>query len=656
MSINLFDFFNKSRGDLSGKYSQTWVEESFNFEQASGRQRANITTENYIGASLSLKKIMIFFGLFVLGVLILVARVAYLQIFQGDEYSSLAENNRIRLRPIPAERGIIYDRFQTQLVQNIPSFSLSIVPQDFPKDKVRGNEILQQISDITGVPKIDMQNILDKYGNYSYESLVIKENLDYDTALKLYIENANLPGILIEKGTKRLYLNRDPKEANDTMSLSHLLGYISKLNEDDVKALKSKGYLTTDSLGKQGLEKTYEEILRGTYGKKKVEVDALGREQNVLAEDPPVPGKNLVLSLDAEAQVKLEKLLDTQLKKIGCKKGVAIAMNPQTGEIIAMVSLPTFDNNDFSGGISTADYRKYLYDKTSPLFNRAVGGTYPSGSIVKMVVAAAALQENIVSRTTAFSSVGGLEVGNWFFKDWKTGGHGITNVVKALAWSVNTYFYYVGGGYNNFSGLGVDKIIQYMKEFNLSKSTGIDLPGEQVGFLPSKEWKLEAKKERWYVGDTYNLSIGQGDLLVTPIQAAVWTSAIANGGKVIQPHLGKYIVDTTEKKSYEIPTKILNSDFIDPENINIVREGMRECVKTGSCQLLNYLPFLTAGKTGTAQWSKKGDPHAWFTGFAPYNNPKIVITVLVEEGKEGSTAAMPVANEFLRWWGAKYLK
>jgi penicillin-binding protein 2 len=195
-----------------------------------------------------------------------------------------------------------------------------------------------------------------------------------------------------------------------------------------------------------------------------------------------------------------------------------------------------------------------------------------------------------------------------------------------------------------------------MQEFNLGKSTGIDLPGESIGFLPSKEWKQEAKGERWYVGDTYNLSIGQGDLLVTPLQVAVWTAAIANGGKIIQPHLGKYIVDTTAKTTYEIPTQILNSDFVSENNINIVREGMRECVKTGSCQLLNYLPFLTAGKTGTAQWSKKADPHAWFTAFAPYNNPKIVITVLVEEGEEGSTAAMPVANEFLRWWGQKYLK
>jgi penicillin-binding protein 2 len=480
--------------------------------------------------------------------------------------------------------------------------------------------------------------------------------LDYETALKLYIENANLPGILIEKGTKRLYPNRAPDETYGTLRLSHLLGYLGKLNEDDLFSLKDKGYLSTDNLGKTGLEKSYEEILRGTYGKKKVEVDALGREQNVLAEDPPTPGKNLVLSLDVEAQVKLEKLLSTQLKITNHKKGVAVAMNPQTGEILAMVSLPTFDNNDFSGGISVAQYRKYLYDNTKPLFNRAIGGTYPSGSIVKLVVAAAALQEHLVTRTTAFLSTGGLEVGNWFFKDWQVGGHGVTNVIKALAWSVNTYFYYIGGGYNNFSGLGADKIIEYMKEFNLSKSTGIDLPGENTGFLPSKDWKQTTKNERWYVGDTYNLSIGQGDLLVTPLQAAVWTGAIANGGKIIQPRLGKYIVDTTEKTSYEIPTKIINSDFVDESNINIIREGMRECVKTGSCKLLNSLPFLAAGKTGTAQWSKKGDPHAWFTGFAPYYNPKIVITVLIEEGREGSTAAMPVATEFLRWWGAKYLK
>ncbi|HRY36301.1 MAG TPA: penicillin-binding protein 2 [Candidatus Magasanikbacteria bacterium] len=656
MSKEVFEFFDKSEGDLSGKYRQTWVEESFSFEQQTGKQRIFSATKDHLGPSLNAKKIFYFFLAIVFGVLILVSRVLFLQAVKGEEYRLLAENNRARIRPIPAERGIIYDRFQTQLVQNIPSFSLSIVPQDFPKDKELAKKTMERLSFMTGVKQEEIERLLEKYGSYSYESLVIKENLDYETALKLYIENADLPGILIEKGTKRLYLNRDPAEKEGTLSLSHLLGYLGKLNDDDLTRLKSKGYLTTDNLGKAGIEKTYEEVLRGVYGKKKVEVDALGKEQNVLAEEPPTPGKNLVLSLDAQAQVKLEKLLSAQLKKIGKSKGSAIAMNPETGEILAMVSLPSFDNNDFSGGISTERYRQYLYDKNKPLFNRAIGGAYPSGSTAKLVVAAAALQEHVVSRTTAFLSTGGLEVGNWFFKDWQAGGHGITNVVKALAWSVNTFFYYVGGGYNNFSGLGADKIIQYMKEFNLGKSTGIDLPGENTGFVPSKQWKQETKNERWYVGDTYNLAIGQGDLLVTPLQVAVWTGAVANGGKVIKPHLAKYVVDTSEKTAYEISTQVINSGFVSENNINIVREGMRECVKTGSCKLLNSLPFLAAGKTGTAQWSKKADPHAWFTGFAPYNNPKIVITVLIEEGKEGSTAAMPVANEFLRWWGQKYLK
>ncbi len=656
MNKNFFEFFTKSYGDLQGKFSKTWTEESFNFEKNIGKQRPQNETGDFLGASLSSKKLLLFFIFIVLAVCVLIARVAFLQIYKAEDYRNLAENNRIRLRPIVAERGIVYDRFQTQLVQNIPSFSLSIVPQDFPKKAEEAEKIISQLSEITGVQKEEIQKILDKYGNYSYESLVVKENLDHETALKLYIQNANLPGILIEKGTKRLYLNQSKDEKEQTLSLSHLLGYLAKLNEFDLATLKTKGYLSTDNIGKTGLEKTYEEILRGVYGKKKVEVDAFGREQSILAEEPPTPGKNLILSLDVEAQVKLEKILSTKLKTMNLKKGVAVAMNPQNGEIIAMVSLPAFDNNHFSGGISVSQYRKYLYDKTLPLYNRVIAGTYPSGSTAKLVVAAAALQEKIVSKTTAFLSSGGIEVGDWFFKDWRAGGHGNTNIVRALAWSVNTYFYYIGGGYKNFSGLGVDTIIEYMEKFNLGKNTGIDLPGEQPGFLPSKDWKLETKKERWYVGDTYNLSIGQGDLLVTPLQVAVWTAAIANGGKIVQPHLGKYIVDTVQKNTYEIPVTITNSNFISENNINIVKEGMRECVKTGSCQLLNSLPFLATGKTGTAQWSKKSDPHAWFTGFAPYNNPKIVITVLIEEGKEGSTAAMPVANEFLRWWGTKYLK
>jgi penicillin-binding protein 2 len=272
------------------------------------------------------------------------------------------------------------------------------------------------------------------------------------------------------------------------------------------------------------------------------------------------------------------------------------------------------------------------------------------------LIAVAALQEGIINKNTTFLSTGGITIDKWNFVDWKAGGHGLTNVTRALAWSINTFFYYIGGGYQNFVGLGVDKIVQYLKEFNLAKKTGIDLPGESEGFLPSKQWKEETKKEPWYVGDTYNLSIGQGDLLVTPIQTAVWTSAVANGGHVIAPRIVAASVNPVTKETTLTKITVNNENIVSSANMDIVKQGMRECVVSGSCQMLRSLPFTSGAKTGTAQWSATKENHAWFTAFAPYNQPKIVVAILIEEGKEGSTAAQPIARDFLSWWGKKYLK
>ena len=643
---------SKSEGRLAGKYRHAWVEESFDFEMGAAPAPEK---RNYLGTSITAKKIKIFLGVIVICLVVIYSRIFYLQIVKGSAYRLLAEGNRLRLRPIIAERGIIFDRFKTPLVENVPSFSLAIVPQDLPPAKEARQKIISQISQISGVAGDYIQEILKRYGSYSLESLVIKENLDYDSALKLYINSANLPGVLIEKGTKRHYLSGEKIAVGAPFSLAHVLGYLGKLNEKELAELHTRGYLPSDYLGKSGLEKEYEGVLRGKYGRKKIEVDTWGREQNVLAEEAPAPGQNLVLSIDLEAQNKLEDLIKEMLRRTGKKKAAGLVLNPQTGAVLAMVSWPTFNNNDFSGGISAVKYKQYLVNPDQPLFNRAIGGVYPSGSTVKLVIAAAALEEKIITKATTVLSTGGLDVGGHFFKDWKAGGHGATNVTKAIAWSVNTFFYYVGGGYEKFVGLGVDRLTKYMRAFNLAKVTGIDLPGEAEGFLPSRDWKEETKKERWYVGDTYNLSIGQVDLLVTPLQVAVWTSAVANGGKIIRPRLADKIIDPVSKKETFILPEIKNQNMVSAGNMEIVKQGMRECVTAGSCGLMQTLPFLTGGKTGTAQWSSKNPDHAWFTSFAPYSNPQVVVTILVEEGKEGSTVAMPIARDFLAWWGKKYL-
>ena len=293
-----------------------------------------------------------------------------------------------------------------------------------------------------------------------------------------------------------------------------------------------------------------------------------------------------------------------------------------------------------------------LNDPDRPLYNRSMGGEFPSGSTIKPVISAAALQEGIITESTTFLSNGGLRIDKWFFPDWKAGGHGMTNVRKAIAESVNTFFYIIGGGYEGTTGLGVDRLAKYFKLFGLGSQTGIDLPGEVDGFVPSKEWKETTKKENWYIGDTYHLAIGQGDLNVTPLQVANYTAYFANGGKLLVPHLVKEIRPSGSQVGTPVPVKIIRSGIVNPAYVQIVREGMRQTVVAGSARSLQQVPVPMAGKTGTAQWSTKKDPHAWFTGFAPYDDPTIVITILVEEGKEGSTIAVPIAREVLQWYFA----
>ncbi len=657
MSEELFEIQSDNRDwqKLDGKFKHNWVEDNLHIENLSSKHATVAGTRKYLGKSILNKRLIFFILILSIGLIIILLRSFYAQILKGDYYHNLAENNRIRIRPIIAERGIIFDRFGKQLVQNVPNFSLSIIPQDLPIDKNKRQEVIFKLASISDVTEDYIQHLLLKYKNYSYESLVLKDNLDYDTSLKIYIESSQMPGVLIEGGTKRNYIfSNNQNLASSTMSLSHVLGYLGKLNDDELEENHSKGYLVSDNIGKSGIEKIYENNLRGIYGRKKIEVNSSGREQNVVAEEPPTPGKNLWLTIDLEAQKKLEQLIKNFVATKGDHRISAIALDPRNGEIIALVSWPSFDNNLFSSGITQEAYQNYINNPDKPLFNRAISGNIPSGSIVKPIIAAAALEENIIDVNKTFLSNGGLHVGKWYFKDWKAGGHGTTNVTKALAWSVNTFFYYIGGGYDNFTGLGVDKILEYMRKFNLAKKTGIDLPSESAGFLPSKEWKKTNKGESWYVGDTYNLSIGQGDLLVTPLQAAVWTAAFANGGTIVKPHVAMKVSSKgTDVEQFSFPPNSTN--VVSSKTIDIVRQGMRECVLTGSCKLLQTLPFTSAGKTGTAQWNSTKPEHAWFTAFAPYENPQIVITVLIEEGGQGSVVSMPIARDFLSWWGKQYL-
>ncbi|PIP17843.1 MAG: penicillin-binding protein 2 [Parcubacteria group bacterium CG23_combo_of_CG06-09_8_20_14_all_35_9] len=602
--------------------------------------------------SLSGKKLNLILVLVLLGLLILLGKAGYLQIVKGDYFRQMAESNRIRTRIVKANRGIIYDREMRPLVRNIPNFSLSAIPADLPRDKNRLNKLIVQLSEIIEEPQEKIRKLIGNPSPYSFEQIPIKENIDYEQMLGLEVNLENLPGVILESGALREYLIGEKEKEKEFTSASHILGYVGKIPKEELKTYQDKGYLAADYVGITGIELIYEDALKGDDGKEQIEVDALGKKRKLISREDPMSGNNLMLTIDLELQKKSEEILREQLKKIKGTRGSVIVLNPQNGEVLSMVSLPSFNNNDFAKGISQENYKTLKDNSNKPLFFRSISGEYPLGSTIKLIIAAAALEEGIITPYTTFRSVGGIRIKEWFYPDWKSGGHGLTDIKKALAESVNTFFYIIGGGYEDFKGLGVKKIVEYAQKFGLGQISGIDLPAEKEGFLPTPEWKEKAKDEdeRWYIGDTYHLSIGQGDISVTPLQVANFTSVFANGGILFKPHLAKKILNPENEIIDDISPQVVRKIFVSEKNIEIVRGGLRQAVISGSARSLADLPVNMAGKTGTAQWEKNKFPHAWFTGFAPYEEPQIVITVLIEEGGEGTYVALPVAKEILKWY------
>ncbi|MCX6795260.1 MAG: penicillin-binding protein 2 [Candidatus Falkowbacteria bacterium] len=643
-------------------YYTDWTEHSFIAD--------NTKRSEAVGLTFDLRRLFWARLVLIVFVGIIISRAIFLQIIKGDYYYGLSEGNRLRSEIIEAKRGIIYDRNLVPLVHNSANFVLYVIPHDLPKDEVTRDALLRQVVDIlpsptsTSVqtnlatdPNLVQDNPLFfqfkeqlaaiKPSSYkTYEPFVLADNIDYDRAMRLYLECDGEPGIFLSNKIRRSY---EISEADNSASLSHVLGYTGKISEKEL-AEKAKLYTPIDYIGKSGIEYVWEKELKGIPGRKDSEVDALGRVNKVVSETLAVDGANLELSIDKGLQQQSEMVLRRYLEKLGLTSGSVVALDPRNGEVLAMVSLPAYDNNLFARGITSDEYQKFISDPAMPLFNRSISGEYPSGSTVKIVVSTAALQEKVISESTTVVSTGGLHVGQWFFPDWKPGGHGVVDVRKAIANSVNTFFYYVGGGYQGFVGLGVDRLEKYFKLFGLNTKSGIDLTGERTGFVPSAAWKKEVKGESWYIGDTYHLAIGQGDLTVTPLQVANYTAAVANGGTLYQPRVVKAILDSNNQLVENVLPKIIRGNLADPNNLRIVREGMRETVTAGSARSLQTVPVPVAGKTGTAQWSSKKYPHAWFAGFAPYDDPQIAIVVLVEEGREGSSVATPIAKEILTWY------
>ncbi len=627
---------------LTVKYGNPyeWVESSF----LEGQQQKS----EFMGRTITDRRINVLYIGLISIIILFAVRSMYIQLFKGNDYALLAERNKTRIISTPAHRGILLDSKGRVLVRNIPDFALAVTPIDFASDTENHSTHLASLSAFLERPVQDLESEIAKHDRF--QPFLIADHIPYETALKLEASLQGAQGITLAVSERRLY------EMTSERSLSHIMGYTGRISEQELSE-KKDAYILTDTIGKSGLELSYEGILRGVAGKKEVEVDALGHEKGILSERAGVQGRNMTLTFDLDVQKKAEEFLAATLKKFNKKRGVVIATDPSNGEIRAYVSLPSYDSNAFANGIGTKEYQALLTDEEKPLLNRGTSGEYPSGSTIKMLVAAAALQEKIVTKTTSVLSSGGIRYGEWFFPDWKAGGHGKTNVIKALAESVNTYFYTIGGGYQNQKGLGIDKIVEYFKKFGIGEELRVDFQKERNGFLPTPKWKNEERDEPWYIGDTYHISIGQGDLLVTPMQVNAYTAYFAQKGINYQPHIVQSITRFAEDRDQEMIQPIVyKKDVVRPDVIEIVREGLRAGVLQGSSRRLLSLPVEAAGKTGTAQWSSSKAPHAWFTGWAPYDKPQIVLTVLIEEGEEGSRTAVSVASDLLHWYFKEYKK
>lgn len=604
-----------------------------------------------------------------------------IQITNGDLYQTAARNNRFRLISEEGPRGIVYDRNGNILVRNTPSYAIAIVPAELPDDQAQKRALYTRLSELTKVPvstkaEITRNNagglqapayasgdkgieeLVDegKFNPFGY--VIIKSKVERELANIVEELRVEMPGVYVLREPTRQYLLKE--------NMAHLLGYTGGIPQAQLNDFQTRGYEINDHIGVSGIERVFEDDLRGTKGRRLVEVDASGREIRTLAAEPAQPGKNLVLTIDSYLQNAAVQALKAGMTKAKATKGALIAMNPNNGEILAMVSWPSYDDNLFANGISASDYAALIQNKDLPLFNRAISGEYPLGSVFKIVPASGALQEGVVDLNTTILDSGVIWVPNKFFPNeprlaqpfygWARQGLGLMNIISALAWSSDIYFYEVAGGFtpDGFQGLGLNRLTYYAQQFGFGQPTGIDIPGEAKGLVPTDRWKRLTYAQSWVTGDTYNMGIGQGFLLGTPLQLLNATAAVVNGGTLYKPQIARALIDADAHILKEFKPELIRQLPISAQNLAIVRQGLRAAVTSGTAQSINFAAVQVAGKTGSAEYPGPRDrlgrlpTHAWFTAFAPYENPQVALVVFVEGGGEGSATAVPIAGEFLK--------
>lgn len=562
---------------------------------------------------------------FLVSFFVLGAKAFSLQVIQGSNFATQAEGNHVRIVTTHAARGAILDRNGKILAQSKPGFRLAIDPQTFPEDN---QEVLGLLSDLTKMSKNEIAELAKKA--QENEFVTLKNSIDHSTAIAIEAQNEKLPGVLLEISPLREYLWGP--------IMAPILGYTSEVSKEDL-AKQGTAYIPGDKVGRVGAEAAFETRLRGANGYELIKVDAAGKKEGSLVKTNPISGNDVTLSIDGDLNKFIYDELVKAVKTSKGRSGAAVALNPKTGEVLAMVSFPSYDNNLFAKGLTQKEFDFLFGDPSHPLINRAISTSLPPGSTFKLFVSAAALESGKITKDTRIQDTGFINLGGIIYNNWlwteRRGTDGMVDVERAIARSNDIFFYRVG------QMIGEEKIGQYAHLFGFGEKTGIELPGETLGLVPSPEWKLSTRGEPWYPGETLNISIGQGDTLATPIQLAVATSAIANGGNLVRPTI--------------LPTNtpdIVRKSFVKRETLKTIQEGMIQNQKgDGNVGwIFGAFPISTAGKTGSAEAGGKQNSHAWYTVYAPVENPRIVFTMVVENGGHGSEVVGPVAKKTLEWF------
>ncbi len=586
----------------------------------------------------SLSRFLVFGLAVLIAVSGLTARLLYLQVVDGGRFATLSPRNRTVLEAIQSPRGVIYDRNGRPLVTNVPTFAVKIRPADLPLE--RRPEVVERLSALLGMDQAEINTIIDGNPGSTFDLVRIAGDVDESTARLIAEAGFQLPGVEVAVEARRQYI--------DGPLMSQLLGYTGPISSSQLKRLRALGYLPDDLLGQVGLEAQYETQLRGTYGSQSVERDASGRRSQVLQTITQAqPGDSLTLTIDTNMQKYAEKALLWAIKEVGLKRGVVIAMNPQTGEVLAMVSLPTYDNNLFARGISNTDYERLLNDTDRPLLNHAVQAHYLPGSTYKLVAGTGGLADRKISATTKLATKAYLTLGKARFYDWNRRGFGACDIYCGFGHSSNTYFFQVAGK------LGIDRLGYWAGQYGFGKPTGIDLPGEVSGIVPTNQWKQDALGSRIFPGEVYQAGIGQGYGVVTPIQLVNAYAALANGGTVYQPQLVRDIVGADGTVVRPFQPKVLHKMDVPASVLKTMRNAARSTVTLRHTYNLVDLPIKVAGKSGTAEFGTRDRQgrlpfHSWFVGFVPKDaksgsfdgtdSPLVVLAFAYDSRTKGNVA------------------